>query len=80
MVSGGGGGRGIERGGATRGGRVERCASIREMVEMVGDVVRRVCVKRVVCLVRLRRVAVWVGVGGDGAERRWTVHFVRSLV
>lgn len=80
VVSGGGGGRGIDRGSATRRGTVERCASIWEMVDEVGDVVRRVCVSRDVCLVRSWRTATWVGVGGEGAERRWVVQFVRRVV
>lgn len=80
VVSGGGGGRGIDRGGATRGGKVERCVSIKEMVDAVGDVVRRVCVRSVVRFLRARRVATWVGVGGDGVVRRWVVHCVRSAV
>lgn len=80
VVSGGGGGRGIDRGGATRVGRVDRCVSIVEIVDAVGEVARRVCVSKVVWLIRPRRVDTWVGVGGDGAERRWAVHFVRSKV
>lgn len=47
---------------------------------MVGEVARRVCVSRVVCLVRARRVDCWVGGGGVGVERRWAVQFVRSVV
>lgn len=80
IVNGGGGGRGIDRGGATRGGRVERCVSIREIVVAVGDVVRRVCVSSIVCLVRPRRVATWVGVGGVDAERRRVLQCVKSVV
>lgn len=80
VVNGGGGGRGIDSGGATSGGRVDRCVSIREMVDAVGDVVRRVCVRSVVRFRRARRVATWVGVGGDGAEKRWVVQCVRSVV
>lgn len=80
VVSGGGGGRGIDKGGETRGGRVERCVSIREMVDAVGDVVRRVSVRRLVWLARPKMMATWVGVGEDGAERRWAVQFVSSMV
>ena len=39
------------------------------MVHAVGGVARRVCVRRVVCLVRAWRVAVCVGAGGGGEER-----------
>ena len=80
VVNGGGGGRGIDRGGATRSGRDDRCVSIREMVDAVGDVVRRVCVSKFVCLASPRRMATWLGVGADGEERRGAVHFVRSVV
>ena len=57
VVNGGGGGRGIDRGGPTRVGRVERCVNTKEMVDTVGDVLRSVCVKSVVRVVTARRVA-----------------------
>ena len=63
-----------------RGGKAERCVSIWEMVAAVGDVVRRVWVRRVVWLVRSVRAPVWRGVGAVGEERRWAVHLVRSVV
>ena len=53
---------------------------MREVVDAVGDAARRVCVRRVVWLVRERRVVIWGGGGGDGAERRWAVHFVSRVV
>ena len=56
VVCGGGGGRGIDKGGATRVGRVDKCVSTWEIVDAVGEVTRRVCVSRVVWLVRARRV------------------------
>lgn len=42
MVSGGGGGRGIDLGGATSVGRIDRCVRIWEIVGTVGEVARRV--------------------------------------
>lgn len=81
MVSGGGGGRGIDLGGATSVGRIDRCVRIWEIVDTPGEVARRVCVSRVVWLVSSRRKVNWGGVVvGDDEERESAVQFVRSAV
>ena len=60
---------------------VERCVWIWEVVDEVGVVARRVCVRRVVWLVRAWRVARWRGGGGEeGVERRWAVQVERRVV
>ncbi len=78
MVRGGGGGRGIERGGATRWGCVARWVRMRVVVGRVGWVVRRVWERRVVWDERDWRVERWVVGGGVGV--RWEVQFVRRVV
>lgn len=74
MVRGGGGG-----GGATSVGRMDRWVRIWEVVDTVGEVARRVWVRRVVWLVSSRR-GVDLGGGGDGVERESAVQFVRRAV
>lgn len=80
VVSGGGGKRGIDLGGATSVGRIDRWVRIWEIVDTVGEVARRVCVSRVVWLVSSRRKVNWGGVVGDDVERESAVQFVRSAV
>ena len=80
IVNGGGGGRGNDLGGANRIGKVERCVSVWEIVDTVGEVARRVCVSRIVWLVSSRRKHDWVDVIGNDVERESAVHVVRSAV
>lgn len=61
---------------------VLRWVRMRVVVDRLGDVDRRVCVRRVVWAVRWWRGARWVGVRAEfgGRERRWVVQFVRRVV
>lgn len=65
-----------------RAGWRERWVWIREIVDVVGEVARRVEIRRVVWVVRAWRVARCVGGcgWGDDEERRLVVQFVSRVV